>query len=852
MNAANPMYRDDGAGENSSLPRVGAFGVTSVHLVSTVDRMIGARIGHLRVTGVLGSGGMGEVYRATDERLNRTVALKVIRADRRLSSDARSRFLREARTLSSLDHPNICRIHEYIEAEEGDFLVLELIDGVTLEKAIELGMSRARKLRIALEICDALAAAHRKGVIHRDLKEENIMIAADGTAKVLDFGIARQGADEETPPPTPAAEEPIEKAATLIFPVGGASVTPPDQMPRVVTEGGVAVGTPATMSPEQAIGGTATPASDMYSFGLLLQVLFTEKPVHPEYLGARELMLRAAGGTTEPMLGQPRDITALVDRLKRKAPADRPTAVETLDVLKDIVAAPKRHARMATLIGLVILLAAFAAKYVYDVTTARREAVERRRQAEELVSFMVGDLRTQLESAGRLELLDGAASKALAYFASFDPDELSGDDLRKNSLALAQLGEVRMNEGKPAEAVKLFKESIRFATVAVARDPKRYDWQLALSNAHFWLGNALRQQGDHEGTLSHFRTYLDISRNLAAAHPGDPKYEAEVSYGHGNMGAAYEAAGNHGGALAEYRTAVELDRKRVQRAPANEKWRTDLVISLNRLGVVLQSTGDLAGARETFREQLALQRLLVAVAPKDAPRKSRLATCLAFTGVLQQMMGDVQGALASYTEELAIHTELAELDPSNVLAQRNRASAQSRIALLLENEPARATAMLVDAERTMRTIVSTDPRTAWRRDLAVIIERAAAIRLRAGDRRGVREAAQEALALMEQVATEEPRSPQTTRALCEVLLFAGEAETPNGGVGALYHSRVATLAAMERNDPRLTEYRARALVRLGRKAEAAPLIAELRGIGYRDGNIDRWWTGSPPGPPPTQ
>src|SRR5690349_1917111 len=257
MNAANRMQRQHRTDHDAHLPRIGTFGVTSVHRFNTADRMIGARIGHLRVTGVLGSGGMGEVYKATDERLNRTVALKVIRAERRLSVDARGRFLREARTLSSLDHPNICRIHEYIEAEEGDFLVLELIDGVTLEKAIELGMSRARKLRIAVEICDALAAAHRKGVVHRDLKEENIMIAADGTVKVLDFGIARHGADEETPQPVVVPSEPIEQAATLIFPVG--DLTPPEEMSRVVTEGGVAVGTPATMSPEQAIGGIATP-----------------------------------------------------------------------------------------------------------------------------------------------------------------------------------------------------------------------------------------------------------------------------------------------------------------------------------------------------------------------------------------------------------------------------------------------------------------------------------------------------------------------------------------------------------------------------------------------------------------
>ena len=98
---------------------------------------------------------------------------------------------------------------------------------------------------------------------------------------------------------------------------------------------------------------------------------------------------------------------------------------------------------------------------------------------------MVGDLRTKLEAVGRLDVLDGAASRALAYFASLDPEELSGDNLHKNSLALAQLGEVRSDQGKLDEAVKLFRESVRFATAAVARDPKRDEWQLALSNAHF-------------------------------------------------------------------------------------------------------------------------------------------------------------------------------------------------------------------------------------------------------------------------------------------------------------------------------------------------------------------------------
>jgi tetratricopeptide (TPR) repeat protein len=817
-----------------------------------LDPMIGSLVGHIRVTGILGSGGMGEVYRGVDERLNRPVALKVIRADRRLSTEARGRFLREARTLSSLDHPNICRIHEYIEAEDGDFLVLELVEGTTLERAIEVGMSRARKLRVASEIADALAAAHRKGVVHRDLKPENVMIANDGTVKVLDFGIARHHADEEQTPP-PAVPQGIEEAETLIFAVGGGPLTPSDDFPVPVTAHGIAVGTPGSMSPEQAVGKTATPASDMYSFGLLLQQLFTERDPHPLDLTASQLMMRAAAGISEPMAGQPRDITLLVDRLKSLAAADRPTAIETLAILKRIVDTPRRRVRMAALAIVLVLVITSAVKYVADITEARRDAERRRQQAEDLVSFMVGDLRTKLEAVGRLDVLDGAASRALDYFASLSPEELGGDDLHKNALALAQLGEVRMNEGKLDAAVKLFRESLRFASAAVARDPKREEWQLALSNAHFWTGEALRQKGDQAGTLQHFRSYLDISQKLAAAHPGDTKYQAEVSYGHGNIGAVYEGAGELDRALEEYRIAVDLDRERWRREPDHTQWQGDLAISLNRFGVASQVTGDLAGARRVFDEELTLRRRLVASAPDDARHITRLAGALGYRGVLQQMMGDYHGAIASFEEELSYSKKLAELDPSNVTVRRNRAMAASRLGTLLTGDRARARQLANEAVGELRAIVATDPRPAWRRDLAGVLTTQARVRLSSGDAAGARAAAREAVALMDAVLATDPHNPHRRRAFCDMLLVAADTEAGNGDAAAALAQRTrAVELAAEGRDPQLLALRVRALAALGRTSEAAPLAARLLAAGYRDGNIAAL-VKAPPGtahPPP--
>jgi tetratricopeptide (TPR) repeat protein len=720
---------------------------------------------------------MGDVYQAVDERLGRTVAVKAIRAERRLDDLARARFLNEARALSALDHPNICRIHEYIETPEGDFLVLERIEGITLEQAVERGMSRARKLRIALDVAGALAAAHRKGIIHRDLKPRNVMIAADGPVKVLDFGIARTRQDDDVAPP---AEDPrpIEEADTWIFPLEGVTpgVTPVSD--PISSGTNIAVGTPLYMSPEQARGEALSPATDLYSFGLLLQMLLSERAPYADDLSRDELLEHVRAARTLPLTGQPHDLTELVSRLKSVAPADRPTAIETAALLSRIIDKPRRRARLG-IVGLLVLAAiALAAKYVADVTAARRAAERRRDQAEEMVSFLVGDLRKQLEAVGRLDALDGAATRALDYFASLRPEELSGTNLHHHALALAQLGEVRMNEGKLDEAVRLFTESIRFAEAAAARDPSNDEWQLALSNGVFWLGDAFRRQGRHEAALREFRRYLDIAQRLAAAHPGDAKYVAEVSYGHGNVGAAHEAAGDLDRALAEYRMAVELDRRRLAREPRREQWQSDLAISLNRAGVTLQTKGDLAAARPIFEEELQLRRALVAASPDDARRLGRLAVSLGYNGLLRQRIGDRAQALAAFEEELSIASRLAERDPANMSLRRNRASAEVRAAALLTDDLPRGLRLAQHAVAELREVVRADARPAWRRDLAAARVREATLLLAAGDLARARSAGEEALAIARNVARGDPRNPQTVELLAEARDIVARTHAP--------------------------------------------------------------------------
>src|ERR1700692_1516366 len=153
---------------------------------------IGSQLGSHEITALLGKGGMGEVYRARDLKLKREVAIKILPEEFSRDSDRLSRFQREAEVLASVNHTNIAAIYDLEEAEGSRFLVLELVEGETLAERIKRGpISVDEALPIAKSICEAVEAAHEKGVVHRDLKPANVKITPEGTVKVLDFGLAK-------------------------------------------------------------------------------------------------------------------------------------------------------------------------------------------------------------------------------------------------------------------------------------------------------------------------------------------------------------------------------------------------------------------------------------------------------------------------------------------------------------------------------------------------------------------------------------------------------------------------------------------------------------------------------------
>jgi serine/threonine protein kinase len=217
----------------------------------------GTRIGPYEITGAIGAGGMGEVYRARDTKLNRDVALKVLPASVAGDPDRLARFRREAQVLASLNHPNIAHIHGLEDAGQTTAIVMELVEGPTLAELIEKGrgLPLADALPIARQIAEALEVAHERGIIHRDLKPANIKVCDDGTVKVLDFGLAK-------------ALEP-DSAAGSRQPAGGNANSPTITTPAM-TVAGLILGTVAYMAPEQAKGKPVDRRADIWAFGVVL------------------------------------------------------------------------------------------------------------------------------------------------------------------------------------------------------------------------------------------------------------------------------------------------------------------------------------------------------------------------------------------------------------------------------------------------------------------------------------------------------------------------------------------------------------------------------------------------------
>lgn len=433
---------------------------------------LGNKVGHIRLVGVLGKGGMGTVYIGLDEKLNRQVAVKAINAQR-IGPSARASLLREAQVLSRLDHPNICRIYGFIEGDDTDYLILERIRGRNLREVLDEGADTALRLRIAEQTARALEAAHQKGVVHRDLKPRNVILSEDGIAKVLDFGLARRIDDpklaERSTNLLSLRDEPGSDDSTITVTWHGkdANTAVGEEGLSGPTTAGAIIGTAAYMSPEQARGETTTAASDVYSLGLLLQEMFTGRRPYDSELNLHELLKTAAAGGSHAVTGVDAELGALLSSMKSMAPEARPTASEVVARLRRIRGRPRRLALRLAVATIALLVVGGFLKYTFDLRHEREAAEAARYEAEQVAAFMVDVFQIVEPEQARgstvtaRELLDRGADRVREALA---------DQPRVQTRLMLTIGRVYRRLGFFDQALSLIEEALEHRRAVLGDD----------------------------------------------------------------------------------------------------------------------------------------------------------------------------------------------------------------------------------------------------------------------------------------------------------------------------------------------------------------------------------------------
>ncbi|MCB9377946.1 MAG: tetratricopeptide repeat protein [Holophagales bacterium] len=621
----------------------------------------GARLGSVRIESLLGEGGMGRVYRGFDEKLGRPIAVKTIRARTELSAAARARFRREARLLSRLNHPSICQVYDLLERPEGHYLLLELVEGETLRDWLGRGPTESQRLATAIAIADAVAAAHRAGVVHRDLKPDNVMCLSAGGVKVLDFGIAR--AEESSP----AEEEPASGGATSEISGGGAGATDGflAALTGYRTELGSIVGTPAYMSPEQARGEPVEAASDIWAMGVLCHEVFAGRRPFVEERPTIAT-LRSPEIRLDPELDA--ELSRLLAAMLETDPLVRPTAEAAAARLRWIAARPVRRRRWIVAAVAAALVFLGVARYVVDVRAERAAAVTARDEAEEIVGFLVSifevaDPRQSLgEEVTARQLLDRGAARVAelgerpvvrarleatlgAVYTALGLDEEATAHLERalrarrsllgvsdpETLATAvRWAEVELRRGRVEEAERDADAAIgRVRTLGsgAKRDELLLDALDVRSTARRQLARLAEAEADRREALA-----------LAEAGPGS----ASVSWAAAASGLALVLFDQGRAAEAEplARQALEVFERSLPES------HPDRNAAMNNLALILTDIGRSEEALEIQREELALDiRALGPGHPAVGISHDNVALALFRLGRLEEAEGHVRRAV---------------------------------------------------------------------------------------------------------------------------------------------------------------------------------------------------------------
>ena len=640
--------------------------------------LAGQAIGPYLLDRQLGQGGMGTVWlaRRADGRFEGQVAVKFLMAGLLGRGDA-GRFAREGEILARLSHPHIARLLDAGVHQQQPYLVLEYVDGQPIDAyCLQHGLGIEARVRLFLDVLAAVGHAHARLILHRDLKPSNILVTAGGDVKLLDFGIAKLLADATQAQEGAAATELTQRAGSAF--------------------------TPQFAAPEQVQQADVTTATDVYALGVLLYLLLAGS--HPTADDAQTQLDRlkavvehvprrlsdvAAGQPDAVIARQARrlrgDLDTIVAKALKKAPAERYANAQALaDDLRrwlahePISARPdsrlyvlgrfgRRH-RVAVAVGgfavcALLGLTATSLLQARRAEQAEQQAQVRRHQAEDLLSYMLGEFADKLRPIGRLELLDSVGSKSLGFLAE-DPQAGPTERLQR-AKALTVIGEVRVSKRDLDAAV----EPLKAANVLLQSDPPQpemlADWRKAQGQAAFWLGHVAYTQRRFEPAEQAWERYRQVSQRWLEEDPKSLDAQAELAYADNNLGTLMLDQGQLAEAEERFAQAATAMDRVLQERPEDATLRAEWANTLSWLGSTLAQRGRHAQAEQVFRRAVEHARALLTRSPTDQAWQHDLGNSARALAEVLLREGRPAEAQLFASQAVQAFRVLSELDPNN-------------------------------------------------------------------------------------------------------------------------------------------------------------------------------------------
>ena len=688
---------------------------------------------HYALGDTIAVGGMGRIIAATDRRLDRPIAIKELLVD---SGELRTRFEREARITARLQHPSIVNLLEAGTWPSGEpFFAMKRVVGESLAKRLRRTGSLDERLGLLanmIALADALAYAHDQRIVHRDLKPDNVLLGDYGETVVIDWGLAKQlGVDDDAP-------------LAIARPA-----TPTD------TVAGTVLGTPSYMPPEQALGKSVDETADVYALGAILYEVLSGRPPY-RGTSVEDVLAAVMKGPPPPLRdGVPRDLVTIVEKAMAREPEHRyPTAKPLAEEIRrfqtgQLVASHDytirqrlgrwvRKHRGAVGVGAaaLVLLATGAVIGVRGIlderaradeqrdvaVAARTEAEARRRDSDELMDFMLGDLHPRLAEIGKLKLLGTVAEKARDYYAH-RPPPTDNEDRRRLIEARLNLGSVLTTQGDTVGGSAALHAAVELAEQLVTSDPAKPKYQLSLLRSRLRLAQLLATQGDTAGARDLFTAVIDGATRLLAIDPAniDAMYAAQD--GNLRLGDIVRQQGDVKGALVYEQKSLALARALVAMEPTTKAQRS-LSLSLRVLAAAYSQLDDQAAAAPYIVEAASVSEALLAQDPTNAALGQDVLRTREKVAEVLVAKGDLDGALVAVMALRKSAVSRAEQDPADATRVYDLGMGLRRVALtrMARKEYVAAIAELRLARKTLEEITAKDTANKlWQSGLSYVV-----------------------------------------------------------------------------------------------------------------------------------